>query len=81
MSDYGFWAATGEDVTREELEGLLDDDLNDHHEWWQLGILKFAPSDILRELDPIAYRIAVGEHHDMLLSDGEIVEELEDEEV
>lgn len=76
MSEYGFWADTGEAVTREELEEHFDEDLNDNQEWWQFGVLKFAPSDILRELDPIAYRVTVSDYHAMLLEDGRVVEEL-----
>ena len=80
MSEYGFWADTGEEVSREELEEHFDEDFNDNHEWPEFGLLKFAPSDILRELDPIAYRVTVSDYHDMLLDDGQIVEALEDEE-
>ena len=78
MSDYGFWADTEGEVSREELEERFDDSLNDNNEWWELGVLKFAPSDILRELDPIAYRTGLSDYHDSLVEDGEIVEELDE---
>lgn len=78
MSDYGFWADTNEEVSRDEVEEHFDDVLNDSYEWTQIGILKFAPSDILRDLDPIAYRVSISDHHSMLIEDGVIVEELEE---
>ena len=80
MSDYGFWADTSEEVTREELEARFDESLGEAYEWTQIGELEFAPGDILRELDPVAYRCGVNDYHDSLVGDGEIVEELEDEE-
>lgn len=80
MSDYGFWAETGEEVTHNELEERVEETLNEVYGPFIMGDLTYMPSDILRELDPIAWRMTVGDEHDSLMQVGEIVEELEDEE-
>ena len=82
MSDYGFWADTEEEVTREELEERFDESLDSlNADGVQVAGLTFTPSDVVREMDPIAYRTGLNDYHDMLVQDGEIVEEMEDEEV
>lgn len=80
MSDYGFWAETNEEVTREELEERVEETLNEVYEPFTMGDLTYMPGDILRELDPIAWRMTVSDEHDSLMQVGEIVEELDDEE-
>jgi hypothetical protein len=44
----------------------FDEMLDECYEPFKMGVLTFHASDILRECDPIAYRIAVGEYEDEL---------------
>ena len=80
MSDYGFWAGTSEEVDLDTLETMYGEALDDSQEWYVIGDLEFSPWVILRELDPIAWRESINNYHDSLVEDGQIVEELEDEE-
>lgn len=43
-------------ATREDLEAEYDYYINEQHDVVHLGDLKFTPSRIIKELDPIAYR-------------------------
>ena len=81
MSDYGYWADDHSEITQEDLEERFDIELNDGYDWPEIGGIRFAPSDILRELDPIAYRVGLSDFHSELADAYRIVEELDDEEV
>ena len=35
------------------------------------GEVSYAPSDVLASVDPIAYRVSVGDYHNSLCEDGE----------
>lgn len=43
-------------TTISETVAAYNDMLNEVHEWPNIGGIDFEPSDILRELDPIAYK-------------------------
>lgn len=43
-------------TTISETVNAYDDMLNDIHEWPTVAGINFAPSDILRSVDPIAYK-------------------------
>lgn len=75
MGDYGYWAETGEEVT----ESDYDDYLDGVYDTESIG-LPYLASEIVKELDPVAYRVGQSDWLDMLITDGEVVEELEDEE-
>jgi hypothetical protein len=45
----------------ESLEERFDDYLDQIHEEYSMGWITFRPSQILKECDPIAYRIALAE--------------------
>ena len=46
-------------------EDLFDEMLDDVYPVYKIGELTFYPSQILKECDPIAYRIAVSEMEDI----------------
>ena len=50
--------------------------LNETHEWPSVAGILFAPSGILRECDPIAYRVGF---HDWADAEGIDTDELEDD--
>jgi hypothetical protein len=45
----------------ESLEERFDDYLDQIHEEYSMGWITFRPSQILKECDPIAYRISLAE--------------------
>ena len=75
MSDYGYWAETGEEVT----ESDYDDYLDEVYDTESIG-LPYVGSEIIKEVDPVAYHVGRSDWLDMMITDGEIIEELEDEE-
>src|SRR5699024_622101 len=80
MSDYGYWAETGEEVTEDELHDAYDNYLGDIDGDVNVAGMTFGASDVVKELDPIAYRVGLSDFHNFMIEDGEIIEELEDEE-
>jgi hypothetical protein len=54
------------DLTQEQLEASFDEMMDEIYPVVKFGDLTFYPSRILKELDPIAYSIAVSEHEDYL---------------
>lgn len=59
-------------ITEDELHDSFDDALDQHDEI-KIGSLTFSPSQVLRNCDPIAYRIGVEEYADMIAQDGTFV--------
>jgi len=57
-------------LTEEEAYEMYDDALNVQGRI-TIGNLSFLPSDILRELDPIAYRVGFNDYCDLLISEDE----------
>lgn len=59
-----------------EREGLdmLDEMLDDCNEPYRLGYLEFSPSEILKKLDPVAYREEAINYFDALAEDGIFVD-------
>ena len=74
MSDYGYWVETGEEVT----ESDYDDYLDEVYDTESIG-LPYVGSEIVKNIDPIAYRVGRSDWLDMMITDGEIVEELEED--
>jgi hypothetical protein len=54
------------DFTQDELEASFDEMFDEIYPVVKFGELTFYPSRILKELDPIAYGIAVSEHEHYL---------------
>lgn len=70
------WAIDN-NLTIYNREELFDDMLNDIEPTVKLCGLEYLPADTLKSVDPIAYRCAVSDYIDSLLTDGQFVE-LED---
>ena len=52
--------------TEEQVQEMYDDMLNDVYGPVKIGYLEFDPSEILRELDPIAYRCGLADYESEL---------------
>lgn len=55
-------------------EDLTDESLDDCLETVKIGQLEYSPSDVLKSVDPVAYRCEVNDYIDSRLSDGDITE-------
>jgi hypothetical protein len=55
--------------TEKEIEEQFDEFLDDAYPVVTIGSSTFYPSQILKECDPIAYRIGVSEYEDILAED------------
>ena len=62
--------------TMSEAIEAYDDMLNEVYTWNVVAGINFAPSDILRECDPIAYRVGF---HDWADAEGIDTDDLEDD--
>jgi hypothetical protein len=60
--------------TQEQLEADFAEMLDECYERIVIGTLNFSPSQVLKSVDPIAYRIAVSEHYDYVAEQGIEVE-------
>src|SRR5690625_7888080 len=74
MSDYGYWAETGEEVT----ESDYDDYLDSAYDAESIG-LPYLGSEIVKEVDPVASRVGRSDWLDMMITDDELIDALEDE--
>lgn len=61
-------------LTEDELYESFDDAL-DQQDPFKIGILTYYPSQILKNCDPIAYRLGVDEYADLLAGDGTFVKD------
>jgi hypothetical protein len=67
-------------IDENQLEDMFDRDLDDMYEPYQIGYGKFYASDILKECDPIAYRLSKYEYAEHLAENADIyVEDYNDE--
>jgi len=57
-------------LTEEEANKMYDESLNELGKI-QIGNLSFMPSEILKKLDPIAYRVGFNDYCDLLISEDE----------
>lgn len=53
-------------LTEEELEDSLAELIDGLYPEYEIGYLRFSPSKILRQCDPIAWRCELAEHADAL---------------
>jgi hypothetical protein len=53
-------------MTDYELEQLYDEILNDSYGEIKLGYLTFLPADIIKNCDPIAYRVGLSDFESTL---------------
>lgn len=61
-------------LTDEDIEAMHDDLLDEIYPPVTVGIYQWAPSRVLKVMDPVAYRISVIEYLDQLVEDGQIKE-------
>ncbi len=55
-------------------EELYEEILDECYPEIAIGCCTFSPSDVMKELDPTAYRIGVSEHADSLVQDDQLYE-------
>ena len=58
----------------EDIEEMYNEALDEMGDV-KLGSLTFSPSRIIKELDPVAYRVGLNDYEDMLLEDFEYDED------
>ncbi len=61
-------------LTRFELQDMHDEMLDECCDEIKIGNLAYSPSEVLKSVDPIAYRMSVDEYVDGLIADEIIVE-------
>jgi hypothetical protein len=61
-------------LTEWEAMALYDDMLDECYEPYNLNGMEYMPSAILKECDPIAYRVMFSEYADQLAEEGQPVE-------
>ena len=59
---------------RADIEELYRDLLYECYQPVKFGELEYSPSQILEAVDPVAFRIGVGEYADSEIEDGRIIE-------
>lgn len=62
-----------------DVEASFDDCLDEIYSFKGVGgpFSCMSPSSVLKEVDPIQYRCGVAEHVDMMVSDGDITDEID----
>tara|TARA_R110000851_G_scaffold135386_2_gene270839 strand:+ start:896 stop:1144 length:249 start_codon:yes stop_codon:yes gene_type:complete len=59
-----------EEFSDEDIEEMYNEALDEMGDV-KIGNLRFSPSKIVKELDPIAYRTGLNDYEDMLMEDFE----------
>jgi hypothetical protein len=68
-------------ITEDQAMDLYEDMLNECYRRVEFGNLSYAPSTVLREVDPTAFRCGFNDYVDSLTEDGIFVEGLTDSEM
>lgn len=80
MSDYYAWdIATGEGLTEDDLLSRYDDMLDEVTGEIHIGNLTYLASRVLKEVDPIAYRVGFNDWHSSELGETITEDEPEDD--
>lgn len=66
----------GSEHTEDDMRLMHDDLLDEIYPTLSVGIYTWSPSEALKRLDPVAYRISVIEYVDQMVSDNGWVEEV-----
>lgn len=61
-------------LTDNDLKEMHDDLIDEIYPPVTIGIYEWAPSRVLKVMDPVAYRISVIEYVDQLIEDGQLEE-------
>mgnify|MGYP000986914026 CR=1 FL=1 len=59
-------------INEEELKESFAEVLDDVYEPWIFGGCEYMPSDILKEIDPVHYEIALQDHADYLAEEDRV---------
>lgn len=62
-----------EEGTAIDTDEMYDDLLDECYEPFKIGELEYSPSDVLKNVDPIAYRTGKHDYLDGLVQDGQLV--------
>lgn len=62
---------TGELLTDADIEQRHDDLIDDCYPAVVIGIYTWNASDVLKRMDPVAYRVSVIEYVDQMISDND----------
>lgn len=71
---------TGQHIDTHDLERMHDEMLDECCEPVRIGSLTYDPSQVLKSVDPIAYRESMHNYADCLCKDGHTVEGYNDDE-
>lgn len=81
MGDYDYWdLSTGEGLDDDELHRRYDDMLDEVYGEVTIGYDTFQPSELVRELRPVTYRVGFSEWVDQELGETITEDEPEDDE-
>jgi len=61
-------------ITEHQLTEMFDELLDDSYPWCDVAGMLYAPSRVLKELDPIAYRVSLADYADSLTRDDDTTE-------
>lgn len=76
MSGTGYWdPETGDELQDYELEERYDDWLDEVCGEVHIGSLSYVASKVLKEVDPIAYRVGMSDFVDSEMQDGRLTDE------
>lgn len=67
-------ADTGAEISDEDLAAMHDDLIDELYPVVTIGIYQWPAADVLKRMDPVAYRCSVIEYADQLHQDGQITE-------
>jgi hypothetical protein len=68
-------------LSEREAEQSFEEMLDECHDTLKIGYLEFSPSEVLRRLDPVAYREEFILYCDNLAEDGIYVEDYTDDQM
>ena len=65
---------TGAEISDDDLAAMHDDLINELYPLVTIGIYQWPAADVLKRMDPVAYRVSVIEYADQLIEDDQITE-------
>lgn len=65
---------TGAQISDDDLAGMHDDLIDELYPVVTIGIYTWVAADVLKRMDPVAYRVSIIEYADQLIGDGQITE-------
>lgn len=65
---------TGAAISDDDLAAMHDDLIDELYPLVTIGIYQWPAADVLKRMDPVAYRVSVIEYADQVIQDGQITE-------